>query len=75
MIREDAGYTGPLGVYPDVGFWDGTKWDSSSAATDQLLVFYKKWVDYGVSMIGGCCGVGPEIIKALVAAYGENGMK
>jgi S-methylmethionine-dependent homocysteine/selenocysteine methylase len=25
----------------------------------------KEWMDLGADMIGGCCGIGPEQIKAM----------
>ena len=54
-------------VYPNSGAvyhaesktWTGLS-DSSSCA---LMV--KEWMNLGADMIGGCCGIGPEQIKAM----------
>ncbi|HPD83097.1 MAG TPA: homocysteine S-methyltransferase family protein [Alphaproteobacteria bacterium] len=32
---------------------------------DAYLKFAQKWKDLGATIIGGCCGIGPEHIKAL----------
>ena len=39
--------------------WTGLS-DASSCA---LMV--KEWMNLGADMIGGCCGIGPEQIKAM----------
>jgi len=33
------------------------------------LDYAKRWVDLGASIIGGCCGIGPEYIAALKKAF------
>ncbi len=33
------------------------------------LAFARDWVDRGATIIGGCCGIGPEHIAALRAAF------
>ena len=35
---------------------------------DNYRAFAEKWVNAGASLIGGCCGIGPEHIKALADA-------
>ena len=32
---------------------------------DEYLTFAKEWYQRGATIIGGCCGIGPEHIKAL----------
>jgi S-methylmethionine-dependent homocysteine/selenocysteine methylase len=32
---------------------------------ENYLVFARKWIAAGASIVGGCCGIGPEHIKAL----------
>jgi S-methylmethionine-dependent homocysteine/selenocysteine methylase len=34
---------------------------------DQYLEFVATWRQSGASIIGGCCGIGPEFIAALSA--------
>ncbi|MFB9215220.1 homocysteine S-methyltransferase family protein [Vibrio sinaloensis] len=36
-----------------------------SLTTDEYLQFAKRWYDAGATIIGGCCGIGPEYIKTL----------
>jgi S-methylmethionine-dependent homocysteine/selenocysteine methylase len=39
----------------------------------EYLAFARHWRDAGASIIGGCCGIGPEYIAGLVAALRKNG--
>jgi homocysteine S-methyltransferase len=54
-------------VYPNSGavYHAETKtWSRLSESTScELMV--KEWMDLGADIIGGCCGVGPEQIKAM----------
>jgi S-methylmethionine-dependent homocysteine/selenocysteine methylase len=36
------------------------------------LVWARDWVERGASIIGGCCGIGPEHIMALRAGLGPG---
>ena len=58
---------GPAGVYPNrTGHWDRNKWvfveEVTPAAYAELA---KQWIAEGAQIIGGCCGVAPEHIRAL----------
>lgn len=63
--------------YPSRGDWDN---DSKSwvdgcgiAATDEdWLDLVKEWVKAGADVVGGCCRVGPEIIKKVVEMRDEG---
>ena len=54
-------------VYPNSGAiyhaesktWSGL----SDSSTCELMV--KEWLDFGADIIGGCCGIGPQQIKAM----------
>ena len=54
-------------VYPNSGavyHADSKTWSGlSDSSVCELMV--KEWMDLGADMIGGCCGVGPEQIKAM----------
>jgi S-methylmethionine-dependent homocysteine/selenocysteine methylase/SAM-dependent methyltransferase len=55
----------PLGVYPNLGYLtsDGWRFDhkiTGEAYADMAL----EWREEGAQIIGGCCGVGPELIGA-----------
>ncbi len=32
---------------------------------EDYLVFAKRWYELGATIIGGCCGIGPDHIQAL----------
>lgn len=66
VLQEHWG--GPIGVYAQMGRLEGVNWvygDTVSPAeyTKKCL----RWVDRGVQVIGGCCGIGPEHIAHLRA--------
>uniref|UniRef100_A0A0N5ARJ2 Hcy-binding domain-containing protein n=1 Tax=Syphacia muris TaxID=451379 RepID=A0A0N5ARJ2_9BILA len=46
-------------VYPNSGSWNST---ASSAVTKETV---REWKNLGVRLIGGCCGVTPEMIGIL----------
>jgi S-methylmethionine-dependent homocysteine/selenocysteine methylase len=70
MVKER--FKGPLGVYPESGYFTMPNWHFVDViAPEDLVAEAKKWVAQGVRLIGGCCGLGPEHIRALVAARGE----
>jgi S-methylmethionine-dependent homocysteine/selenocysteine methylase len=41
---------------------------------DSYLAFARRWVGAGASIVGGCCGIGPEHIAALAAALNPAAM-
>ncbi len=59
-------YDGPVGVYPNAGYWERPSW----AFVDQIPPHdYARaaqgWIRDGAQIVGGCCGIGPEHIRAL----------
>jgi homocysteine S-methyltransferase len=59
-------WAGPIGVYPDSGFFMMPNWQFVDVIEPQdLAQAVKRWVDDGVRMVGGCCGLGPEHIAAM----------
>jgi S-methylmethionine-dependent homocysteine/selenocysteine methylase len=68
IVREK--WAGPVGAYPEAGREDyvdpladpGGKNDVTPA---EFLGHARKWVQDGVQVIGGCCGMGPEYIRPL----------
>ena len=64
IIREI--FDGPIMAYPDSGGWLSPNWkfDTVIETTD----FQKKaqeWINQGVQIVGGCCGISTEHIKAI----------
>lgn len=69
MVRER--WRGPIGVYPESGHFERPNWNFvDSIQPDDLVEEARGWVDKGVLLLGGCCGTGPEHIRALRDAFG-----
>ena len=62
----------PYVVYPNAGrVWDGTSksWiteeSKSGSSAYEILQNIGTWMKLGANIIGGCCQIGPEIIKQI----------
>ncbi len=63
-------WDGPLGVYPESGYFTMPNWNFVDIIEPEELVSQAKgWVDDGVTLLGGCCGLGPDHIRALRDAF------
>jgi methionine synthase I (cobalamin-dependent) len=61
-------WDGPVGVYPDSGYFIMPNWQFVDLIEPpDLAEAAKRWVGEGVRMVGGCCGLGPEHIAAMRA--------
>jgi homocysteine S-methyltransferase len=58
-------WEGPVGVYPHRGVWQRPSWQFVDLPAGQFAQLARGWRAAGVSMIGGCCGIGPTQIAAL----------
>ncbi len=58
-------YAGPIGVYAETGDWTQPNWVFDGLTPAEYLQQAITWADHGAQLIGGCCGVGPEHIRAL----------
>lgn len=59
-------YDGPLMAYPDSGYFRMPHWQFEDVIEPEVLVeFARGWVDDGVRILGGCCGLSPKHIAAL----------
>ena len=66
-------WDGPVGVYPHVGGFAAPNWQFDESFTpSELTGHVRRWVERGVRIVGGCCGLGPEYIRALSAEYGAG---
>ena len=66
MAVRSAGWTGVLGAYPDHGDFEMPHWQFHDLPPEELMKAASQWVaEAGVSMLGGCCGIGPQHIVAL----------
>ena len=56
----------PLGAWPNCGTIEPPDWQFTGVATPQAFAdTAARWVDDGVRVVGGCCGLGPEHIRAV----------
>ncbi len=58
-------YDGPIGVYAESGDWEAPNWVFNGLGPQEYLREARGWVARGAQIIGGCCGIRPEHIKAL----------
>jgi len=67
MLKEL--WTGPLLAYPDSGLWEPPNWHYENIVSpDEFVSNALQWVDAGVQILGGCCGLGVDHIRALKGA-------
>ena len=61
-----AEYSGPVGAYPNAGYWARPNWTFvDRVSPEEYLADARRWVEAGAAIVGGCCGVGVEHIRAL----------
>jgi S-methylmethionine-dependent homocysteine/selenocysteine methylase len=60
-------FAGPVGAYAETGGWEPPHWVFSGIGPEAYLREATTWADRGAQLIGGCCGVGPDHIRALAA--------
>ena len=59
-------FNGIIGAYPNVGFYEKPHWIyEDNMKPEDFLIQAKSWVENGSQIIGGCCGIGPDLIKSL----------
>ena len=70
LLREN--FSGPVGAYPNAGYWTRPNWTFVDQVTpDEYLADARRWVAAGAAIVGGCCGVGVEQIRALAEGLKE----
>jgi homocysteine S-methyltransferase len=68
-----AKWKGPLGAYPESGYFAMPDWKFVDIIPVSAFVeLAKAWAERGVTILGGCCGIGPDHIKALADAFKES---
>ena len=60
-------WDGDIAAYPNTGDYNGSGgWDWTDAQTPEAFAdSCEQWAAQGVRIVGGCCGYGPEHIRAM----------
>lgn len=59
-------YDGPLMAYPDSGYFKMPHWQFDAIIPpDDFRRYADGWVASGGQIVGGCCGLSPEHIRAI----------
>ena len=58
-------WRGPVACYPECGEWENPNWTFGDLTPEALADASKAWVERGVRIVGGCCGIGPDHIRSL----------
>jgi methionine synthase I (cobalamin-dependent) len=62
-------FDGPLMAYPDSGYFEMPDWRFVDViASERFEAFCREWIGAGVRILGGCCGLTPEHIRAAARA-------
>lgn len=62
-------FDGSLMAYPDSGYFEMPDWRFVDIISpDRFETFCRDWISGGVQIIGGCCGLTVEHVKAAVCA-------
>jgi S-methylmethionine-dependent homocysteine/selenocysteine methylase len=63
-------WSGPIGVYPECGYFKSPDWQFVDViAPGDLVAKSQDWQQQGASIFGGCCGIGPDHIAALAKEF------
>lgn len=61
-------WSGPLGAYPEAGHFEMPTWVFKDITPGDFATAAMRWRDAGACILGGCCGITPEHIRALADA-------
>jgi homocysteine S-methyltransferase len=63
-------WKGPIGAYPESGYFRMPEWTFVDIIPpEELVAKSRAWKNKGVTAFGGCCGLGPDHIRALAEAF------
>ena len=62
-------WSGPVGAYPHCGDYKPPEWIFGDITPEAFADASAGWVDRGAQLVGGCCGIRPEHIRALADAH------
>lgn len=58
-------WSGPIGTYPESGYFKSPEWVFTEITPADLVNAATAWQQNGATIFGGCCGIGPDHIRAL----------
>lgn len=59
-------WQGPIAIYPNSGYFVDLRMQFDSVCSPaEFSAAALRWIDSGVQIVGGCCGIGPAHIAAL----------
>jgi len=59
-------WDGPVGAYAHVGQFPDFTWIPDPDFTPEMHTTHnQRWIERGVQVVGGCCGIGPAHIADL----------
>ncbi|MGI9388154.1 MAG: homocysteine S-methyltransferase family protein, partial [Methyloligellaceae bacterium] len=66
LDAAEGHWSGPIGVYAHTGGFRDNKWVfDGMISPEDYAVASRRWLDRGVQVIGGCCGIRVEHIAKL----------
>jgi len=72
-VEQLASLEVPFGAYANAGHPDeGVGWRSGPPGPARYAAWARTWIDAGATVIGGCCGTGPDHIRALGSDLEKN---
>ena len=68
-----ATYSGPVGAYPDAGYWTRPNWTFVDQVSPEVyLADARHWVEAGAAIVVGGGGVGVEHIRSLAEGLKDS---
>lgn len=72
----DSGITVPFGAYANAGHpTEGLGWAPAEDGPRRYAELAAQWAGAGATLIGGCCGTGPETISAIAEVLQPAGSR
>lgn len=70
-----AQWDGPVAVYPNSGDYVMPHWQFDTVCAPEAFAdAAARWADRGAAIIGGCCGLGPDHIRAAGARLAQRSL-
>jgi len=71
VVREH--WNGQLGAYAHSGNFIMPNWQFENVTSpEDYLAEVRTWIDMGVQLVGGCCGIGPDHVRLLADRLSDS---